>query len=115
MPLTDLCLLRDTLHTAYNDGLVDPCETPHSPVAEQLRTADPPKDEHKRLIKAAENAFRNFGEPTAHCAPTSEAGTSARPTSSIPRGRLPVSTSCSSARRSWGGGRIRSEPLPDPK
>ncbi len=62
MPLTDLCLLRDTLHTVYNDGFLDLCEGRIFQLRQQLRTTNPPKAEHKRLIKAAENALRNFGE-----------------------------------------------------
>ena len=61
MPLTDLCLLRDTLHTAYSDGLVDLAETRIHQLRALLRTAEPTKGEHKKLIKAAETALRNFG------------------------------------------------------
>ena len=61
MPLTDLCLLRDTLHTAYSDGLWILAETRIHQLRAQLRTAEPTKGEHKRLIKAAETALRNFG------------------------------------------------------
>ncbi len=61
MPMVDVALLRDVLHTIDGRGMLDTTAARIGQLTEQLRVPEAPKGQHKKLIVAAETALRNFG------------------------------------------------------
>ena len=62
MPLADIRLLADVLSTPQGQGLLDITTERVRQLREQLRPAEVPSAEHRRLIQAEEKAFRSWAK-----------------------------------------------------